>query len=133
MKGSSIKYLKFKKGSITMKARKIRPFLPSIDFNDSKSFYQDMGFSITYEEDKLVILSKDDISFFLQDAYVKDWAENIMIQLFVDDLEILYGTLVSLKKKYNSIKLKPIFNAHYGKTFHLLGPAGELWHMMESK
>lgn len=116
-----------------MNATIIRPFLPSIDFETSKSFYQDIGFTITYEEEKLVILTNGDVSFFLQDAYLKAWAENLMIQLFVDDLEKLYEVLTTLKNKYNSIKIKPIFTAHYGKTFHLLGPAGELWHMMEHK
>ena len=116
-----------------MKATTIRPFIPSIDFETSKSFYQELGFEITYEEEKLIILSAGDASFFLQDAYLKPWAENTMIQLFVDDLEKLYETALTLSKKYDNILLKPIFTAHYGDTFHLIGPAGVLWHMMQAK
>lgn len=116
-----------------MKAMKLRTFLPSIDFERSKSFYKDLGFTITYEEEKLVIMSAHDVSFFLQDAYVKDWAENTMVQLFVEDLDDLYKTIEKLKETYEEIRYKPIFDAHYGRTFHLIGPEGVLWHMMEYK
>lgn len=115
-----------------MKAKKIRPFIPSIDFETSKSFYMDLGFETTYEEEKMVILTSGDVGFFLQDYYQKEWANNTMIQLFVSNLEAFYDVANSLKYKYKTMKIKPIFTAHYGKTFHLIGPAGELWHMMES-
>lgn len=114
-----------------MKAKKIRPFIPSIDFETSISFYKDLGFEITYEEDKLIVLTSGDISFFLQNYYQKEWANNTMIQLFVDDLDAFYDVAHKLEDKYKGVKTKPIFTAHYGKTFHLIGPAGELWHMME--
>ena len=54
-----------------------------------------------------------------------------MIQLFVDDLDSLYAVCEKLFTTYETIKLKPIFTAEYGRTFHLIGPAGELWHMTE--
>lgn len=114
-----------------MEANKIRPFLPSIDFKRSISFYKELGFEMTYEEEKLVIMTLGNISFFIQDAYVKDWAENTMIQLFVDDLEALYDKTYQLSKTYQEIKVNPIFQAHYGKTFHLISPEGVLWHMMQ--
>lgn len=114
-----------------MKANKIRPFIPSIDFKRSISFYKELGFEMTYEEEKLVIMANKDISFFIQDAYVKDWAENTMIQLFVDDLDKLYEKAFELSETYQEVRIKPIFQAHYGKTFHLIGPEGVLWHMMQ--
>jgi hypothetical protein len=116
-----------------MNAKAIRPFIPSIDFETSKSFYKELGFKITYEEDKLIILTSGDVSFFLQDAYLKPWAENTMVQLFVDDLEELHKVASKLCIKFNGFELEPIFEAHYGKTFRLHGPAGELWHVMGSK
>ena len=114
-----------------MQAKEIRPFIPSIDFDTSKSFYKDLGFKMTYEEEKMIILTAGEVSFFLQDYYQKDWADNTMIQLFVDDLDAFYTIAHSLADNYKSVRIKPIFTAHYGRTFHLIGPAGELWHMME--
>lgn len=116
-----------------MEAKKIRPFIPSINFELSKSFYIELGFEVTYEENKLAILTSGSASFFLQDAYLKPWAENTMVQLFVDDLEALYKVALNLKERYAMIIINPIFQAHYGKTFHLIGPEGLLWHMMEYK
>lgn len=118
---------------VIMEATIIRPFLPSIDFQTSKEFYLDLGFKMTYEEDKLVIFTLGSVSFFLQDAYVEDWANNTMVQLFVSDLQTFYETANSLKQKYPTIRLKEPFEAYYGRTFHLIDPAGVLWHLMQSK
>lgn len=115
-----------------MFAKAIRPFLPSRDFQRSKTFYTELGFKITYEEETLVILTAGDASFFLQPYYLKEWAENTMVQLFVDDLEGLHDRAMILAKTYPEIIVKPIYMAHYGKTFHLIGPEGVLWHMMSA-
>lgn len=114
-----------------MEAKAIRPFLPSIDFEVSKSFYKDLGFEITYDSSDLVIFSVKNASFFLQNAYVETWANNTMVQLVVDDLEGFYEVAVTLIDKYPGTKIKAIFKADYGRTFHLIGPAGVLWHIME--
>ena len=114
-----------------MKAKEIRPFIASKDFEISKSFYKDLGFEITYDSSDLVIMSMDETSFFLQAYYTKEWAENTMVQLTVDDLDGLYNIAVKLIDKYPGTKIKAIFKADYGRTFHLIDPAGVLWHMME--
>jgi hypothetical protein len=114
-----------------MKIKGLRTFIPSIDFDVSKAFYTDMGFEIIWENKELVEFGTKRYNFFLQDFYVKDWAENLMMQLFVEDLESLYDVCKALVEKYENTKIKPIFEADYGKTFHLIGPAGELWHMTE--
>lgn len=114
-----------------MEAKAIRPFIPSIDFEESKSFYKDLGFEITYDSSDLVILSVKGASFFLQRAYNKVWAENTMVQLVVDDLEAFYDVAFQLIDKYQGTKIKAIFKADYGRTFHLIDPAGVLWHLME--
>ena len=53
------------------------------------------------------------------------------MQLHVDDLDSLYEQAILLTKKYKHTKINKIFTADYGRTFHLIGPAGELWHMTE--
>ena len=114
-----------------MEAKAIRPFIPSIDFEESKAFYKDLGFEITYDSSDLVILSVKGASFFLQKAYNKVWAENTMVQLVVDDLDAFYEVTAKLSGKYPNTKIKPIYTADYGRTFHVIDPAGVLWHMME--
>lgn len=111
----------------------IRTFIPSKDFEVSKQFYKDLGLDILWENNDLAEIGTKTQNFFLQDYYVEEWANNCMLQMFMDDLDELYNKAVPLIEKYIGTKIKPIFEADYGRTFHLIGPAGELWHMTEAK
>lgn len=115
-----------------MKIRKLRTFLPSIDFETSKQFYLDLGFELQWQGEDLIIFGIENHTFFLQNAYTKVWAENMMLQVHVDDLDELYAVCEPLIQKYEGTKIRPIFTADYGRTFHLLDPAGVLWHMTEA-
>lgn len=115
-----------------MKIKQLRTFIPSKDFEESIRFYTEMGMEIQYRDDELCIVGQDTRNFFIQKFYVEDWANNMMLQMFVDDLDELYTICEGLVKKYPNTKIKPIFEADYGRTFHLIGPAGELWHMMDT-
>lgn len=115
-----------------MNITNIRTFLPSIDFESSKQFYLDLGFTIQWEGEDLIIFGTKSYNFFLQKYYNKDWAENLMMQLHVTDIEEVYAVFEKVYKKYEGCKIKPIFTADYGRTFHLIGPAGELWHITET-
>ena len=114
-----------------MKITNIRTFLPSKDFEVSKKFYVDMGFDVQWQSDDLVIYGTKERNFFLQKYYNEDWANNLMMQMHVDDLDALYAIVEPLITKYEGTKIKPIFTADYGRTFHLIDPAGVLWHMTE--
>jgi predicted lactoylglutathione lyase len=120
----------FELGGLSMFTH-IQPFLPTIDFKISKQFYLDLGFEIVYEDEQLSLFKKDQISFFIQHAYVKDWAENLMIQAYYSSIDVLYEQVESLKTHYPMIKIKHPFQAPYGYTFHLLDPAGVLWHFTD--
>ena len=116
-----------------MKIKLLRTFLPSIDFKVSENFYKDLGFEIIWRNEELIEFGTEEYNFFLQKYYNKEWAENLMMQMFVEDLDALYKVCEPLIDKYDGTKLRPIFDADYGRTFHIIGPAGELWHMTETK
>ncbi len=109
----------------------IQPFVPTIDYEISKQFYLDLEFEIIYEDSQLCLFKKDRISFFIQRAYVKEWAENTMFQLYHSSLDELYQKVKALQDRYPMIKTKEPFQADYGYTFHLLDPAGVLWHITD--
>ena len=111
----------------------IRTFLPSKDFETSKNFYKDLGFTVTWENHELAEIGIAKQNFFLQKYYQEDWANNLMMQMFVDDLDELYSKAAPLIDKYEGTKIKSIFETDYGRTFHLIGPAGVLWHMTETE
>ena len=110
---------------------KLRTFLPSINYEISKTFYQALGFNIVWDGEDLTIMKYADIEFFIQKAYVKDWAENTMFQLFVEDIQTFYDQIKSLKETFPMIHYKPIQEVDYGTTFHVLDPAGVLIHVMQ--
>jgi hypothetical protein len=64
----------------------VRPFLPSQDFDLSKRFYEALGFVKILDGD-VAIFETGSSGFILQNYYKKEWAENFMMQLLVDDLD----------------------------------------------
>jgi hypothetical protein len=73
------------------------------------------------------------VGFYLQDAYVKDWVDNTMVFMEVNDVEQFYNDLeaLDLKSKYPETKLLPIRTEPWGRECFLIDPAGVLWHFGE--
>jgi hypothetical protein len=112
-----------------MKVDDIRVFIPSKDYKVSQSFYQALGFKMSYVSDDLSLFESGDCTFFLQNYYNKQFAENLMFQLSVLDIQEAYQTISSLKGF--DIRFEPIKQERWGKVVYLWGPAGELWHVTE--
>jgi len=112
------------------KAISIRPFLGAKDFELSRSFYRDLGFQEEVLDHNLSVFKTSSISFYLQDAYVKDWIENTMVFLEVDDADRYWEELsaLDLTSKYESVKLMPIREDYWGKECFMIDPSGILWH-----
>ena len=64
----------------------MRPFLPARDFDLSRRFYEALGFEKLLDAD-VAIFRLGGSGFILQRYYQKEWAENFMMQLMVDDLD----------------------------------------------
>ncbi len=115
----------------TKRPEGIEPFLPAKDYEISRSFYQAMGFQITYEEANMVRFEASTIAFFINRAYHKEWAENTMVQLKVHDIESWYQRLSTLDPNTYSFRCFTIKSAPYGRTFQVIDPTGILWHITE--
>ena len=57
-------------------AKSIRPFIGSKDFETSRNFYRDLGFEERVLGPNFSVFHIGNMSFYLQDAYVKDWIDN---------------------------------------------------------
>ena len=112
------------------KARSIRPFIGSENFETSRNFYTDLGFQEVVLANNMSLFQNDTIGFYLQDAYVKDWIDNTMVFMEVEDVEQFWNNLVALNltAKYPSAKLLPIKSYDWGKECFLIDPSGILWH-----
>jgi catechol 2,3-dioxygenase-like lactoylglutathione lyase family enzyme len=112
-------------------ALSIRPFIGSKNYEESRAFYNDLGFKEVVIEPKMsLIIVKENLAFYLQNAFVKDWIENTMIFLEIENVETFYEELKNkkLSEKYKDVKLSHIKIRDWGKEIHLLDPAGILWH-----
>lgn len=115
------------------KIKSIRPFVGAKNFEESRAFYRDFGFEETVLEHNFSVFKKDDIAFYLQDYYAKDWIENTMIFIEVEDTEEYYLELsaLNLPQKYSSANLSPVKTMDWGKECFLHDPSGILWHFGE--
>ncbi|WP_298777716.1 glyoxalase [uncultured Polaribacter sp.] len=112
--------------------KSLRPFIGARNFNESCNFYKDLGFNETILSKNLNVFKVNDkLSFYLQKAFVKDWVENTMLFLEVDNIEDYLSKLQTkqLIKKYPKVKLSKIVENDWGKEFFLHDPSGILWHI----
>jgi len=113
------------------KAISLRPFIGSADFEISRSFYRDLGFEEVVITPDMSLFKTGAMAFYLQDAYVKDWIENTMLFLEVEDVSQFWNDLIALDLpgKYKTIKLTPIREEPWGRECFIHDPAGNLWHI----
>lgn len=112
-----------------MQVEDIRVFIPSKDYQISKTFYQSLGFKLTEANKELSILQRGNSTFFLQNYFNQEFAENLMMQLIVTDIEEAFNTISGLE--IENIRYEPIRNERWGRVIYLWGPSGELWHITQ--
>ncbi|MXN92469.1 glyoxalase [Flavobacterium sp. Sd200] len=112
------------------KARSIRPFIGSKDFEVSRSFYRDLGFTETVLGKDLSVFETGSNAFYLQNYYNKDWVDNTMVFMEVENVEEFWGQLLALNltDKYKDVRLVPIKNLEWGRECFVHDPSGVLWH-----
>lgn len=115
------------------KAISIRPFIGAENFEVSRSFYRDLGFEESVLTHNMSYFKTGSMGFYLQDAYVKDWIDNTMVFLEVDDVKRYWNelTALNLAAKYKRVKLTPIREEQWGRECFMHDPSGILWHFGE--
>ena len=116
-----------------MKTKSLRPFIGAKDFELSRSFYRELGFEETILGTTMSVFRMEQLSFYLQDEYVKDWIDNSMLFLEVENVDLFWASLLTLNltAKYSDVRLVPIQQYDWGKECFLHDPSGILWHIGE--
>ena len=122
-------------GLVTM-----RPFLPAKDFAQSRSFYEALGFTVRPIGDKAAHVQLGDrpgaFAFLLQDYYVKEFAENFMMHVLVENLDDWWRHIESLdlEKRFGVGAPRAPKTEPWGlRVSYVFDPAGVLWHFAEDK
>lgn len=114
--------------------RSLRPFVPAKEFEKSLRFYEEVGFEAYRLGDGLAELSLGGHAFLLQGHYVKEWAENTVMHLLVNDVRAWWQHIESLNlaNKFGVPAPAPPRAEPWGLTvLYVFDPTGVLWHFAE--
>lgn len=114
--------------------RSFRPFLPAKEFETSLRFYQAMGFHAYRLGETLAELSLGEHAFLLQGYYVKEWAENTVMHVLVNNVQVWWQHIDSLDlaNRFGVSPPAPPRTEPWGLTVaYVFDPAGVLWHFAE--
>ena len=112
----------------------VRPFVPARDFELSKRFYETLGFE-TLLDGEVAIFRVGSGGFILQRFYQKEWAENFMMQLMVDDLEAWWAHINTLDLTPFDVEppRAPAMQPWGLRVAYLTDPSGVLWHVAQRR
>ncbi|GAA4008998.1 glyoxalase [Hymenobacter fastidiosus] len=115
------------------KALSLRPFIGAKDFAVSRRFYRAFGFTETVLSPAMSYFVLPGVGFYLQDAYVKDWIDNTMLFLEVEDVEKFWVELgaLDLPGQFAGVRITAIQPELWGKEGFVHDPSGILWHIGE--
>lgn len=118
-----------------MDAVEIKAFVPARDFELSKSFYQDLGFTIASSTDDIAYLLVGDCSFLLQRFYVADHAANFRMHLLVQDVEAWWRHVQAqrLVQRYGVHAEPPVDQPWKIRDFLLTDPTGVQWRIGQNQ
>ncbi len=118
-----------------MKYNSIEAFVPSgNDFQKSRQLFLELGFQINWETNDFVGFENGVCKFILQNFDSKEFAENFMMNVKVDNLDEFWKEIsaLDLPEKFG-VKLNEPNNFPWGREVNLIDIAGVCWHFAESK
>ena len=111
----------------------LKPFVPALNFERSRRFYLDMGFSCDWHDDKLASFRHGNTAFLLQNYYLAIVAQNFMLHLLVENVDQWWQQLDDARitdiygVRQSRIELRP-----WGmRDFTLTDPSGVLWRIAQ--
>jgi uncharacterized glyoxalase superfamily protein PhnB len=118
----------------SLRVVELKAFVPAKDFELSKRFYQDIGFTMASDSDGVAYFHHGDASFLLQDFNVEDLAKNFMMHLLVEDVDAWRESIeaAGIARKYG-VTVGPVALQPWGmRDFVLFDPSGVLWRVAQN-
>jgi hypothetical protein len=120
-------------------AIELKVHLPARDFEVSKQFYQDIGFTLCWSNGGMALLHYGphgqpvQSGFLLQDFYVKEFAENLQMHLLVREVDAWWAQLEGkqISQKYGVDIGPPEDREWKMRDFTLFDPSGVLWRIAQ--
>ncbi len=122
---------------MSLKTGDLTVFVPARDFEESIRFYEALGFKKNWQhEDVLAEMELGAHRIWLQNYYVKEWAENFMISIEVEDAAAWWRHINELivNEWGESVRVKPPKEEPWGATItYCWDPSGVLIHFSEAR
>jgi hypothetical protein len=112
----------------------IKPFIGSRDYDESKAFYQAIGWEMTFDSQDICEMRLGGNFFYLQRYYDRKWCENSMLHITVEDAHSWYERvkLVLDERKFGAARVDPPREQSYGALVTFVwDPVGVLLHFAQ--
>ena len=121
---------------MNLKTLDVKTFVPAKNFAKSFEFYTQLGWESKFraEDDGIAILELADSRFYLQNYYQKEWANNFMLHVTVEDAQAWFehASKVIEAGKWQFARLTPPRKENYGALVtHVWDPSGVLLHFAQ--
>lgn len=119
---------------INLQARDVRTFLPALDFAVSQAFYTALGCVLEWSSADLVLFRLGESRFYVQGHYAKEWAENTMLHVSVEDASACFTAMrdVLATGAFPKARVAPPRAEPYGAVVtYVWDPAGVLLHLAQ--
>jgi len=74
----------------------VKPFIGSKEFTQSRDFYVAMGWTLVFDNSELARLELEGHGFYLQNYYQKQWCDNTMLHIAVENAQYWYEHVTKL-------------------------------------
>jgi hypothetical protein len=108
--------------------RDLKAYVPAKDFELSKRFYAALGFAMSAGWGGTADFELNGNRFRLQNYYVKDWADNFMLVMSVDDVDAWHRHVraVAGSGEFGTVQIKPPERVDDSTVLHVVDPSGVL-------
>lgn len=116
-----------------MKFLSLKPFVPAgSDFEMARDFFVELGFIVVWDMGDYAGLENNGCSFILQRYNNKEFAENFMLSVGVEDADAFRTAVIEkqLPEKYG-VRIGETSNQPYGKEVNIIDRAGVCWHFVQ--
>jgi catechol 2,3-dioxygenase-like lactoylglutathione lyase family enzyme len=111
-----------------LRIRDLKAYVPAKDFELSKRFYTALGFRMSEGWGGTADFELNGNRFRLQNYYVKDWADNFMLVMGVDDVEAWHQHVRAIADsgEFGNVRIKPPEAVEDSLVLHVVDPSGVL-------
>ena len=112
----------------------VKTFVPAKNFEESFNFYTALGWRPDWkaEDNSLAVMELGNHRFYLQNYYQKDWAENFMLHITVDDAQAWFEHASKVISEQGGGNVRPPKHESYGALVtYVWDPSGVLLHFAQ--